>query len=138
MIIELVVAYIRERLLATLLNVALLALSVAALVLLLFASSQIGERLERNSQGIDLVVGAKGSPLQLILSSIYQMDRPTGNIRFPACNACAAIPVWRRWCLWRWAMPSGAIASSGPNRVTLRSIMQKWPPGAFLQRRETA
>jgi len=80
MIAELAFAYMRERVLATLLNVALLALSVAALVMLLIASAQIGERLERNSQGIDLVVGAKGSPLQLILSSIYQMDRPTGNI----------------------------------------------------------
>jgi putative ABC transport system permease protein len=27
-----------------------------------------------------MVVGAKGSPLQLILSSIYQIDMPTGNI----------------------------------------------------------
>lgn len=80
MIAELAFAYMRERVLATLLTVALLALSVAALVVLLIASAQLGERLERNSQGIDLVVGAKGSPLQLILSSIYQMDRPTGNI----------------------------------------------------------
>jgi len=27
-----------------------------------------------------MVVGAKGSPLQLILSAVYQMDNPTGNI----------------------------------------------------------
>ncbi|WP_298281895.1 ABC transporter permease [Novosphingobium sp.] len=84
MIAELVIAYMRERLLSTALNIALLALSVAALVLLLIASSQIGERLERNARGVDLVVGAKGSPLQLILSSIYQIDRPTGNIPLSA------------------------------------------------------
>ena len=29
---------------------------------------------------IDLVAGAKGSPMQIILSSIYQLDVPTGNI----------------------------------------------------------
>nr|WP_279338711.1 ABC transporter permease [Sphingomonas sp. BGYR3] len=58
----------------------LLALAVASLVLLLIVSTQLGSRLERDAQGIDLVVGAKGSPLQLILSSIYHLDQPTGNI----------------------------------------------------------
>jgi putative ABC transport system permease protein len=28
----------------------------------------------------DLVIGAKGSPLQLILSTVFQLDHPTGNI----------------------------------------------------------
>ncbi|MCX7011708.1 MAG: ABC transporter permease [Candidatus Sumerlaeota bacterium] len=30
----------------------------------------------------DLVVGAKGSPLQLVLSTIYHLDAPTGNIDY--------------------------------------------------------
>lgn len=76
----LALAYMRDRRLVTGLNILLLALAVAVLVILLTASSQLADRLERNAQGIDLVVGAKGSPLQLILSSIYQMDQPTGNI----------------------------------------------------------
>ena len=29
---------------------------------------------------IDLVLGAKGSPLQLILANVYHIDAPTGNI----------------------------------------------------------
>jgi putative ABC transport system permease protein len=41
---------------------------------------QMEERLQRDLRGIDLVVGAKGSPLQLILSSVYHLDIPTGNI----------------------------------------------------------
>jgi putative ABC transport system permease protein len=76
----LVFAYMRDRRLATALSVLLLALAVGALTILLLASTQIADRLARNGDGIDLVVGAKGSPLQLILSSIYQMDQPTGNI----------------------------------------------------------
>jgi putative ABC transport system permease protein len=76
----LALAYMRDRRLATGLNVLLLALAVATLTILLLASSQLADRLQRNAEGIDLVVGAKGSPLQLILSSIYQMDQPTGNI----------------------------------------------------------
>ena len=37
-------------------------------------------QMENNLRGIDMVVGAKGSPLQLILSSVYHIDSPTGNI----------------------------------------------------------
>jgi putative ABC transport system permease protein len=73
-------AYLKDRALTTALNVLLLALAVATLIILLLFSNQLGERFSRDAQGIDLVVGAKGSPLQLILSSIYQMDAPTGNI----------------------------------------------------------
>lgn len=73
-------AYMRDRRLATALSIVLLALGVGALTILLLASTQLADRLARNADGIDLVVGAKGSPLQLILSSIYQMDQPTGNI----------------------------------------------------------
>jgi putative ABC transport system permease protein len=36
--------------------------------------------MHRDARGIDLVVGAKGSPMQLILSGIYHVDAPTGNI----------------------------------------------------------
>ena len=36
--------------------------------------------MDNNLKGIDMVVGAKGSPLQLILSSVYHIDSPTGNI----------------------------------------------------------
>ncbi len=36
--------------------------------------------MDNNLKGIDMVVGAKGSPLQLILSSVYHVDSPTGNI----------------------------------------------------------
>jgi len=73
-------AYLRARPLNTLLNVLLLALGVATITLLLLATSQLEERMQRDARGIDLVVGAKGSPLQIILSSIYQLDVPTGNV----------------------------------------------------------
>ena len=77
---QLALAYLRHRPLNTFLNVILLALGVAMIVVLLLFSAQVEDRLTRDSRGIDMVVGAKGSPLQLILSSIYQIDMPTGNI----------------------------------------------------------
>lgn len=73
-------SYIRRRGLNTLLNVLLLALGIATIVVLLLVGKQVEHNLTRNAQGIDLVVGAKGSPLQLILASIFHLDAPTGNI----------------------------------------------------------
>jgi putative ABC transport system permease protein len=78
--LQLALAYLRARPLNTLLNVFLLALGVAMIVVLLLFTTQMEERLQRDLKGIDLVVGAKGSPLQLILSSVYHLDIPTGNI----------------------------------------------------------
>lgn len=78
--IRLALAYMRDRPLTVALNALLLGIAVATLVLLLQFATQAGERFERDAQGIDLVVGAKGSPLQLVLSSVYHIDQPTGNI----------------------------------------------------------
>jgi putative ABC transport system permease protein len=78
--IRLAWAYMRDRPLTVGLNALLLGIAVATLVLLLQFATQAGERFERDARGIDLVVGAKGSPLQLVLSSVYHIDLPTGNI----------------------------------------------------------
>lgn len=74
------VADLRARAASTTLNLALLALGVATIVLVLLVSQQLEERLSRDAAGIDLVVGAKGSPMQIVLSSLYQLDAPTGTI----------------------------------------------------------
>ncbi|KEO90954.1 ABC transporter permease [Erythrobacter longus] len=94
--ISLALAYLRDRPLTTALNVLLLAISVAMLVLLLQFGEQARERLERDAQGIDLVVGAKGSPLQLILSSIFHVDQPTGNIPYESLETLRNNPAIAR------------------------------------------
>lgn len=58
----------------------LMTLGIAMISLLLLLGKQLQDKFAKNISGIDLVVGAKGSPLQLILSSVYQIDNPTGNI----------------------------------------------------------
>ena len=63
-----------------LLNLVLLALGVGLISFLFQVSTQLDEKFEKNLAGIDLVIGAKGSPLQLILCSMYHVDAPTGNI----------------------------------------------------------
>ena len=53
---------------------------ITIISLLLLLNKQLDDQFRKNIKGIDMVLGAKGSPLQLILSSIYQIDSPTGNI----------------------------------------------------------
>lgn len=66
--------------LRSILSLAAIALGIAMLTALFLISGGIADGLKRNSGGIDIVAGAKGSPLQLILSTVYQSDIPIGNI----------------------------------------------------------
>lgn len=63
------------------LSVILMASGLSIIIVLLLTNHQITEKYEKNLAGIDLVIGAKGSPTDLILSSIYQVGNPTGNIK---------------------------------------------------------
>ncbi|MFY9315641.1 MAG: ABC transporter permease [Burkholderiales bacterium] len=82
-------AYLRARPLATALNLLLLALGIATIALLLLATAQLEARMGRDARGIDLVVGAKGSPMQLVLSAVFHLDAPTGNIPLADATALA-------------------------------------------------
>ena len=82
-------SYLRARPLHTALSLILLSLGVATIVLLLLVVGQLEERMHRDARGIDLVVGAKGSPMQLILSGIYHLDAPTGNVPLAAAQSLA-------------------------------------------------
>ncbi|MHA4896005.1 ABC transporter permease [Pedobacter sp. PWIIR3] len=82
--------------LSSALNILLISFGTAILTILLLASTQISNKLENNSKDIDLVVGAKGSPLQLILSSIYYIDFPTGNIPLKEAMELAHSPFVKR------------------------------------------
>ncbi len=66
----------------TTLSIILLTASVAIITVLILLQKQFEEKFSSNADGIDLVLGAQGSPLQLILSSVYQVDAPTGNIDY--------------------------------------------------------
>jgi putative ABC transport system permease protein len=79
-----IIALSRKNVLAkplnTLMSVLLFALSIGLITFLALFNHQLKKGLESNLAGIDLVIGAKGSPLQLILNSMYHIDAPTGNI----------------------------------------------------------
>lgn len=71
----------------TVLSVVLLTASVAIISLLILLQEQFEKQFSSNIDGVDVVLGAQGSPLQLILSSVYQVDAPTGNISYDDAKA---------------------------------------------------
>ncbi len=73
-----------------------MAFGVGIISLILNVGRQLDEKFTKNIKGIDMVVGAKGSPLQLILSSIYQLDSPTGNISFSEAKMIARNPFIKK------------------------------------------
>lgn len=68
------------------LNLILLALSTGLIAAVLLFNQMLTNRLDKNLAGIDMVLGAKGSPLQIILSAMYHIDVPTGNIPLEAAQ----------------------------------------------------
>lgn len=83
----------------TILSVVLLTSSVAIITTLVLVEKQFEEKFSSNIDGVDLVMGAQGSPLQLILSAVYQVDSPTGNISYDSAK------VWMQHPFIQKAIP---------------------------------
>lgn len=62
------------------LSLLLFALGIGLISLLFIVNEQITQKFEKNLAGVDMILGAKGSPLQLVLNGLYHIDAPTGNI----------------------------------------------------------
>lgn len=73
-------ASIASRRLTSSLCVLATATGIAMLCLFSLLSASVASGFSGNARGIDVVVGAKGSALQTVLSSVYHLDVPTGNI----------------------------------------------------------
>jgi putative ABC transport system permease protein len=89
-------SYLKAKPLNTSLNILLLALGIAVITILLLFSNQIQNKITQNAKGIDLVVGAKGSPLQLILCNIFHIDFPTGNIKIHEAEKLTHHPLIKK------------------------------------------
>ena len=84
--------YLWSRPLAAGLNLLLLTLGLGAITFLLLVSTQLDRTFERDLAGIDVVVGAKGSPMQLILAGVFHIDVPPGNIPLASVQELAKNP----------------------------------------------
>lgn len=85
--------YLWSRPLAATLNVLLLSLGLGSISFLLLVSAQLSQAFDRDLAGIDVVVGAKGSPMQLILSGVLHVDVPPGNIPLQAVRELEKHPL---------------------------------------------
>ena len=70
-----------------LLSVILFGLGIGLINFLILFNTQLKNKFDSNLADIDLVIGAKGSPLQMILSSMYHVDSPTGNVKVSEVKA---------------------------------------------------
>jgi putative ABC transport system permease protein len=84
--------YLWSQPLATVLNGLLLALGLATIGFVWQAQHTVEHALTRDLAAVDLVVGAKGSPLQLILAGVWHLDAPTGNVPLAEVEALARLP----------------------------------------------
>ena len=94
--LTLAIASIRSRPLHAALCTASTAAGIALLCAVFLFSQGVASGFVRNGQGIDIVVGTKGSPLQLVLSSVYQADIPAGNIEMSDFKTLERNPHVRR------------------------------------------
>ena len=85
--------YLWSRPLGAALNLLLLSLGLGAITFLLLVGHQLNKAFDRDLAGIDLVVGAKGSPMQLILSGVFHIDVPPGNVPLKAIRELEKNPL---------------------------------------------
>ena len=83
---------LKYRMLNSMLSILLIAFGVSIALIISQFGDHIKKRLTLDGKGIDIVVGAKGSPLQLILSSVYHIDIPTGNIDYKLAKKITKLP----------------------------------------------
>jgi len=73
---------IQQRVLASTLTAISMALGVALVVAVLVIYSVVDASFRRNAQGFNLIVGAKGSPLDLVLNTVYHLGNPIRTIPY--------------------------------------------------------
>jgi len=81
-ILTVALKYLRGRLVASTLTAVSIALGVSLVVASVLLAREIKEGFIAGATDYNLVVGAKGSPTQLVLSVVFRMDLATPNIEY--------------------------------------------------------
>ena len=88
-------AYLKRRWGQALLSILVGALGIAAVVIAFTAFDALPDAAERSWGGVDLVVGPKGSPLDLVLCCALHISDPQGLVSEKAAMAAAHHPLVR-------------------------------------------
>lgn len=92
-LLKLVLAFVRRRPMTWAFHVLILAVAVAVTGTVLLIEQAARSQMERDLAGLDLVVGASGSPLQLVMATVFQADVPPGNIPLAASERLSGDPL---------------------------------------------
>jgi len=90
---------LRSRLLTTSLTVASIALSVTLLVGIENVRAGVRESFAGTIRGTDLIVGARGGSLQVLLSSVFGIGSPAGSVKMSTFDR------WKAHAAVKWAVP---------------------------------
>ena len=94
------------------LSMLLMILGMTIITVSILVNQITKDTFSKNNPNLDVVVGAKGSPLQLVLSSIHHIDIPTGNISYQDAKKILKHP----------AIKSGVAISLGDNFQNFRIV----------------
>lgn len=102
---------LRSRALTTWLTVLSIALSVTLLVGIEHVRSGVRESFAGTIRGTDLIVGARGGTLQVLLSSVFGIGSPSGSVKM------STFERWKAHPAVKWAVPYSLGDSHGGFRV---------------------
>ena len=87
---KIVLKSIAQRKLSSVLTAGSIALGTAVVVAVLALKAQTREGFSQSAFGYDLVVGAPGSTLQLVLNTVFHLDQSPGNVEYARYKEFAA------------------------------------------------
>ena len=113
---------LRNRPVTSILTVAAVALSITLLLGVEQARRGMRESFTGTIKGTDLVVGARGGTLQLLLGSVFGIGSPTGSVPY------SVYEQWAKHPAIRWTVPLAIGDSHRGYRVigTTPSLFEHW------------
>jgi len=87
---------IQQRWLPSFLTGLSVALGIALMIAVIILNGVVTNIFKQSGSGYDLVVGAKGSDLQLVLSTIYHIDNPIENLPWRFYKELSELPYVER------------------------------------------
>jgi putative ABC transport system permease protein len=122
-LLQLILKQMRQRALSSWLTLLSVTLGVALAIALIVFSREGGKLFGQTEYGYDLILGAKGSKLQLVLNAVYNIDQPPGTVGWDVFESLTDRRRQGRFV--RWAVPVAATDSyeGFPVVATLPSLL---------------
>lgn len=89
-IFKLLLRFLQQRAVATALTALSVAVGVALTAAILILRVEAERSFSQKDTGFEIIVGAKGSPLQLVLNTLYHVGAPVGNFPLADCERIQA------------------------------------------------